>query len=440
LGAFDFKKAWRARTLAGAIFVFLVVCYVALFAAQERICLADYPDWVYQGYLLHLKVLGGGDLPQYALKPYPVPNSFCQITIAALCLFFDPILASKLLICAYIIAFAHVLLKVCATATPDQRHGKALILLPVTIFATPFWWGSLNYQCALVFFLHYLCLDWSGNLRRGRLIVLSLLIFFSHAIVFQVFLAHFLVKRVILERKRGQALLLAPSLLLTAWHLISRFLVHGNRETLGQLPVEFSATPLYIAFYKLHMLLKRGPLQNFILPGGSNFLSGHEMLFWLLFVLNAAFVIFLAAEILRHLRRLRSAQEGKFDAIFFLLLAAAFLVTPIRLLGVADYDQRLLILAFMGLTIPCIFSRRSLLALSAVALIISAYTFAFLAAAAAPANMSNREQPPTSQLSNRLLDVPVFARTSYYDNIDRQEFDQWIFPSGMLFQRDAGGD
>ena len=423
------RRAWALAlgALAGA--------FALAFAAQKTILLADYPDWVYQGVVAHARVFSPGEATRYALKNYPVPNSFVSAAVAGLLSIAPPLAASHLLLVAYLAAFAFVLSGAACAISPDDGHAKALFLFPAIALGMPFWWGSLNYQFALLFFTAYLYCDASRRLSPLRLAALSILVFFCHAIVFMVLVAHAGLKG-FLARRRVVVLALLPALGLALWYVVGRYVVARNMEQI-HLTTDFAPTVANLLFYQLHMLLKLGPFHNLLTPDGRSFLAPFPALFWALFGLHGLYLALAAFAIAHRLpAQWRSAAfDGRYDTVFFLALGAASLIVPLRLLGVADFGQRMMILAFLGLCLRTPFTRAASRAACAIALLaaLPALVFLFRASANPPPPLPPAPANGASDaLMDRLLDAPIFARTAYYDSIRRRDFTRPIFPSGML--------
>jgi len=412
----------------------LLSAYAVVFLMQKTIILADYPDWVYQGVILHEKLISASALPQYSLKAYPVPNSFVTLIVGALTTCIDPLATSKIVIVAYLSLFAIILCKASGAMASNSGAAKAFILFPAAVVATPFWWGSLNYQWALLFLTLYLYLDSKDRLSSLGLILLSVVVFLSHAIVFILLFAHVALKSILMKRYK-RLIALAPSAILSCWYAVGRFLIGSNTEQI-HLATDFKLTLKNVLFYKVHMVLKRGPFQNLLAPDGNSFLADYAWLFWILLALSLLYLMLMGIQIIGCLpSRMRSAAFAeKFDIGFFIAVGLASLLMPIRFLGVADFGQRLLILSLLGLALRTPFSRRASQWLCGIVVIISLPALLFLSAYASQ-RLHPHEKPDRSALVNNLLDVPVFARAYYYERFSSRDFNLPIFPSGMLQQQ-----
>jgi hypothetical protein len=116
--------------------------------------LQDYPEWVYQGYVLAGLFRG---LPQFtdnfAIHVYPIPNSFCQLLLGiTVTIVRDPIIAAKLVLLFYcslsFVLAANILYN-------SGRLALSFAFLATFAFSGTFWNGFLNFQFGLVFLGFY---------------------------------------------------------------------------------------------------------------------------------------------------------------------------------------------------------------------------------------------------------------------------------------------
>jgi hypothetical protein len=141
----------NATKLAWTYFVVVMTSYaVVLLSARMPPPFVDYPDWVYQGMLLHLS-LTGHPVAGYALKQYPVPNS---TTIVALGLL-DGLLpwqwAAKVWICFYL-GLSSLASWILARAL--SVDWKVIVVLPGLIFLNiNFWFGAVNFELGMCLLL-----------------------------------------------------------------------------------------------------------------------------------------------------------------------------------------------------------------------------------------------------------------------------------------------
>ncbi len=246
-------------------------CFVGV---QPFPVLHDFPEWMYQGWIAH-QLWSGDDTgvsSLFAFADFPVPNSITQFSIATLNSAMSPIMAGKVWLAVYLV-YASILWTVLSrqianTGADAKRDDGAInLLLTMTItFGPGFWNGYANFQVALLFWGTYLL---AMRLRRDGLLVhllLSLLIFFSHAAIFIAFTV-MVTARVLLGRLSWRYFAaIAPALFMFFWYLLATVRIDkvGPLNALGLLEW---------VQYKVYTVAKQGYFHNFIVADGSSLLD-----------------------------------------------------------------------------------------------------------------------------------------------------------------------
>ena len=276
-----------------AIFTLALTLGIAacLLLVQPFPVLHDFPEWMYQGWLLHHLIGGTSDAiaAQYAVAHYPVPNSLSQVAMAALNFLVSPVNAGRLWLLAYFLLAGSVCYGV------YRKNGdslQVLLLTAVIIFGPGFWNGYINFQFALLLFALYLLLDSRRSTDSGGLLLLfSLLLFFSHAAVYVVFLFYTVLKTLTdqltpVRRRLTLFCCLLPSVILLCWY--STILLTANS---AQFDTGMGLSKW--VQYKAYTLAKQGPFHNFIQHTGESNLAGFDLFYKFGFAANFVFAALL---------------------------------------------------------------------------------------------------------------------------------------------------
>jgi hypothetical protein len=332
------RRGWQLAWLYfGA--VTLGFCLVILTAATPPV-FVDYPDWVYQGSLLH-GVLTGHPVPGYVMKHYPVPFVANTIAIGFFNLFTTWQMAGKLWICFYLIlsGFATWMLANALRVT----NPLAIVVLPAATFINlEFWWGRCGFEVGMCLVMILIALA----IRGARPIVMSLLllaIFFTHMEALAcAFL--FLGLWVLETRKWRELWVTIPALLLSVWYAVARF-GEGNADASSVPHSNWRYGSRDFFLFKANTYLKIFSLANARTPAG---LSQSEQIFGrpllvLLILLSACFaVLCLISVVVAALRLMRT--DRRYLALFVLLLVPASIIVPQIALGSTDPGSRLVVM------------------------------------------------------------------------------------------------
>jgi hypothetical protein len=327
--------------------------------------LQDYPDWVYQGYLLSLKFKGIPEISNtIGIIPYPVPNSTAQVAIAALCLLMSPVLASKLLIYIYILLGSFT-----AYVVGKEQAGRSeLAFALIFLFALngTFWNGYINYQfavCALV--LYVVLTDRRPDRGVAFHLFWSITIFFTQFMVFWIFLIYFgcryildfsqhstagVIRASFRRMTRWPVPLLLPSLALSAWYIIGRLIYPQDIAVPALDGKQLSPGLLAHVLYKIYTMLKIGPFQIFELPDGQVLQPSSHYFYFVGFAINACFAMSIIMYFLKFVHtsvasfRL-SGYSGRHVplAVMTAIISLLFAIAPQEFFGGGNIGERLLI-------------------------------------------------------------------------------------------------
>ncbi|OED42318.1 hypothetical protein AB833_06590 [Chromatiales bacterium (ex Bugula neritina AB1)] len=332
----------------------MVAC--CLLILQPYPVLHDYPEWMYQGFLVGELLVGNNASvnESFALVSYPVPNAISQLAMGLLNLSFPPVLAGQIWLAVYFV-FATLLWR-CITRSDGFPQGGAInLILTLTItLGSGFWNGYINFQFGVLFFSLYLYLS-NGTQRFPvvQVFVFSLLIFLSHAAVYAALVVLVCVQRYRSAERWRYLTAMLPSLLLLAWYTLIK-LASG-------VAVSEQMTLVKWIQYKTYTVAKQGPFHNFILPNGESLLTHFDWLYVIGFGMNFLIVLLLlcwASTIVWHFTRSRGWRDyiGRGESPVPILvtvgfLMSGFLVAGQNSFGVVNLGERFLVVAIVLLLV-----------------------------------------------------------------------------------------
>ncbi len=274
------------HTLSFTVTAFIGYCLLVL---QSFPILHDFPEWMYQGWIFS-KLISGSEaeiVRSFELVPYPVPNSISQFAMGLLNFAVSPVVAGKIWLGLYL-AFAASLWFMVSRHKAVAYDGALNLLLTMLITLGPgFWNGYINYQLGLLFFALYIYLTLLCGIKsRLCLFFFSLLLFFSHAAVFAVFLIfNGLTIAFAADKRRWPELTaLLPSVLLLVWYTVIKL-------TSGEAFAVQGMNIIQWIQYKAYTLAKQGPFHNFILHDGKSFLEDLNLFYQSGFAANFLVVL-----------------------------------------------------------------------------------------------------------------------------------------------------
>ncbi len=348
------------RFLHLVAFAYVAAVAGLLVIVQPFPILHDYPEWMFQGWLLH-SILAGQPDSAYELASWPVPNSLSQFVLAALNSVTSPVTAGRIWLAIYLLVGAACCYRAARLCWPDHSGTINMILVATLLLGPGFWNGYINNQVGLILLL----IGWLGFLRGGRtiwLLVMSVLVFFAHAASYAVLVVA-IGTAVILGgwalRVRVIAVLaLLPSLLLMGWYLVIK-LAHSA------VSLEAPLSIVQWFGYKAYTLAKQGPFHNFIAIDGTSVLQQWHWIYLSGAVINGAMVLVvvvwfgvLAWQWLRGRPQVSVPfSHVRLSAVFLMTLAliVLYLVPGRNNFGVVNLGERFLIslLGFALLAFAC---------------------------------------------------------------------------------------
>jgi hypothetical protein len=296
----------------------VLLCIIMWTVLSTFPVLQDYPEWVYQGYLLSGLFRG---LPQFtdnfAIHVYPIPNSFCQLLLGiAVTIVRDPIIAAKLVLlfyCSLCFALAANLLYQLG------RPSLSFAFLATFAFNGTFWNGFLNFQFGLLFLGFYV----HAILKEGQRsdvfhISFSLLIFFSHFTAYVVWAGFYCafyvfpmrvsahenvwhtIARTFAGIKITDLIPLIPGCAFAVLYLIGRVIMplhwgtlHSATSTAIKPGTVVDDSALSWIMYKGYTLMKLGPFQIFEATNGNVIAPSSHLAYWSGIVVNLVFATIL---------------------------------------------------------------------------------------------------------------------------------------------------
>lgn len=324
-----------------------------LLVLQRFPMLHDYPEWMYQGWIIHRLLEGHAAVTAaYEMVTYPVPNSLSQVFVGLLLTIVNPVTASKIWLGIYLVG---AVVMCCHLWLRYQDSSQVLLLISVVILGPGFWNGYINFQYAVMLFGVYLLINSTYQQHFLIRLLWSLLIFFAHATVFGIFIIYCLAttwldreKPVMQRIIRGTALL--PSLILLLWYSLN-MLTENTRDV-----AEAMGFKEWVQ-YKVYTMAKQGPFHNFILHNGEGLLERADWFYKIGFSVNFLFAILLILWFVwlvwvwlseRTLPvRLGVSSTAWALIITFFSCITVFMFTGSNTLGVVNLGERFLIVALM---------------------------------------------------------------------------------------------
>jgi hypothetical protein len=180
---------WSARLTLRALTAIVLANGLWFIWSNRFIPMADYPDWVYQGFLFS-RMLRGKLPAAFSPKSYPVPNSIPTVAMGLLGFIVAPEVAGKLVMSAAVVLFALASIYFFKSAKIAERNPVYLVPL-LFVFNCWFFFGELSYLFGLgLLFLYtgYLIRRLDDGVRLNGWIVFAALLatFFAHPIPFAI--------------------------------------------------------------------------------------------------------------------------------------------------------------------------------------------------------------------------------------------------------------
>jgi len=394
-----------------ASFVLIASISLILLIVQPFPILHDYPEWMFQGYVVSKLTFGevSTGFDSYRMLWVPVPNAISQWSIALLNTLTGPVMAGKVWLALYFLGCAIVSFQ----ATRDRAGSGALqFILLVTIFLGPgFWNGYINFQIGLLLLALFV------TFKLGRSVVwvfvFSLLIYFSHASTFAGFVCLVVISE-IQQRTRRPAVVAAllPSLGLLLWYIFSNPVKGSGGNVWLESPVQWLQ-------YKVYTLAKQGPFHNFIRPDGESLLADFHAIYQSGFVLNfvvgALLGIWLMVVFWKYLRHKSIAVPVVLSGAALIVL---WLLAGKNSFGVVNLGERFLIIALLLvlLTECCPTMLRNSIAICCTVGAAVTVTSLFAISQNGVADYSVDRSAETTQLENFVQDIYQNSRHKYFNH------------------------
>ena len=436
------RSRWSLAAEWYAAGLFLLYALV-LFGHAGPPSLTDFANWTYQGVLLSDHLRGVPDTA-HMLKSYPVPNSAVTVGIGVLALVLPWMVAAKMWLCAQLLLSFASLKHLFRTT-----RGNAAVwgIVPTAVFLnTNFWYGFANFEVGLCWVMLMASLlvrrerEEEGALRREWVFGgLLLLLFFTHMIPFA--FAGLLLLLYAWQTRRFRVLWqLLPSVVVSAWYLLGRYLVAGDAD--GQAGMVSPVRSYTAAFwaYKVNSYLKSFGLINPGSPAGSEDVAVFgRVVFALLVLVNVVLCVLLGWRMLRAARR--SIGEGAGERFLWYGVAALvplYLLAPGTALGVSDPGSRLL---QAGLALALVLCGRETgrMLLEVVCATVLAMTglFLFVRLGFPSGEVPEARGEPLPRALVIFAHVPNHDQDYFYDALRRGEMRLPVFPTGMFLNRKA---
>lgn len=171
------RPGWISR----AWIVWPAVLLTALVVSFPYLPLSDYPDWLYQGFLLKEIWLRSELAKDFMVAPYLPPNSLVTLLIATLSLVMPVMLAGKAVLALSLVGMCSGLCVFLRTVSRCSRWGCALVALLLTP-SYFFFQGNLGYMLGLgiALWTPRILLEVHGRVRSAVLAALLVLAYLSH--------------------------------------------------------------------------------------------------------------------------------------------------------------------------------------------------------------------------------------------------------------------
>ena len=315
--------------------------------------LHDFGEWVYQSRILTLYWTQPAEVAGFQWTGYPVPNILAVVIMAVLGLFFSAFTAAKIFLTVLLTGWYFVLRKFVRQFGNTADQGMLLFLLYSLIGLSNFFWtGFVSYQLALLLLTLFLT-RFKPTTPATELAVFAVLIFFSHALVFLVFVLMVLLETRNTSKPIRWLLALVPAATLSLWFVLGRHL----SNYISPLADAAMAGWKEAVVYKLGYPLMTGPFKNLLQPDLSSLVDQLPWLYWAGFLVNVLVVsgvgIFILLAVLGQTRtsvinyktQVTLSQQTLAIAAWVLLLFYVF--APYNFFGLINPSGRVTIPLFL---------------------------------------------------------------------------------------------
>lgn len=294
--------------------------------------LQDYNEWIYQGYIAAQMLVQHMD-GQFSFVHYPVPNSLVQALLTGLDVVLPPLVSGTLVICIYVVLAVTLAWKLAHKISAENCVDYFLVLMIFIYFNSTFWDGYINYQFGILLLSFYLLLDAEQRRAPSMVLVLLIVAFFTHAVIWGTFLLLFLLDAV-RRRKVGNYFSAALSVCLFGWYVLSK---PGRPAFPGFSP----DGALHTIAYKIYTVAKLGPYHNFAFWAGGDWFT-FPLKYWFGVALNLAMAAGFVLIVIEMLFRVKQRRQIELESIAGLILLLFFLAMPAVLADVVNPGERML--------------------------------------------------------------------------------------------------
>ena len=412
---------------------------VSLMVHHAMPALGDFGDWVYESVLFR-DVLLVAPHSAYLLKHYPVPNSLNTVVMGVLMLAMPWQWAAKAYLClqlAFQFAATVVFFHAVRSVRPGIRPAVWFVIPGAAFLGVNFWYGFMNFQAGVAWaMLVCALLLWRARPNFPYAILL-VACFFTHMIPCA-FACTAVVFAAISDQRPRRVLAILPTAALTAWYLVGRFAFAHNAD--AHAPIDTAIvymSPGFFAF-KVNSFLKSF---GFVNPSSN---ADHSValqlfgdnFFHALFAVNAILAaLFLWLIVTRCIASLRTRALDAFLWLTIAVFGAFYLLAPGMALGVSDPGARCLQVALwiaIFLAADSVWPVRIAAVCSVILFAGNLFLFSHLATAATLQGADSTNLPA---YVTHFGHIPYEDKTQYYQAIERGDFTQDIFPTGLFLKR-----
>jgi len=130
-----------------------VISALLLIWSHRFLPISDYPDWIFEGSIVS-ELIHGKAPASYSFKHYPVPYAATVAMLGLLDLVLPAEVSGKIVLSLCIVLFTLSSTYLLKSLRPDTK-SPFLLLPPLFLLNTFFFWGELNYLFGLSFFFLY---------------------------------------------------------------------------------------------------------------------------------------------------------------------------------------------------------------------------------------------------------------------------------------------
>jgi hypothetical protein len=360
--------------------------YVWILARYDDLILPDYIWWMAEAMRIDDILLRHGCATTFAIKHYPVPNSFIQVLLALLNLAAGWRFATTAVLALYMLVFVAAT-RYLARASEAARAPMVLVVFAALGTGAVFWGGDLNFLFALA-----VAMIAVGDLLRdrvapARVAAVTVIAFFVHAIGF-FFVAGLYGAWALYRRAYRELIAFVPGALLSVWYLWGRFVEYADREAF----YEGSHNPHWLSpnffLFKINTIMKTSGFVNFYIDTDPDqiYVMAREFGYAVValgLALSALWALVVvtgwAPQGWRALRAVAARRAGpaQFALAYASLWSLVALLLPPHLAGVVEFAFRMLTIG-MGIALLTLAfgpARRTILALVSLFFIALNVTF-----------------------------------------------------------------